>query len=229
MSFTAGRPAREAPSVPDLNFHVEGVEPEAHSVAPLLNFKLRIEQSDSALVQTVALRCQIRIEPGRRHYSPKQQEALLELFGQPSQWGQSLRPMLWTHTSAIIPEFSGSTVVDLPVPCTWDFNVAATKYFDALGEDGEAPLCLLFNGTIFYAMDGQPLQAAPISWAKEANFKLPVAVWRKMMEMYYPNSAWLCLNRDVFDRFRRFKIQAGHMTWEQAMEDLLQADKEKVG
>jgi hypothetical protein len=215
--------------MPDLNFHVESAAPQAHSVAPLLNFKLRIEQADTALVQSVALRCQIRIEPGRRSYDQQQQEALLELFGQPSQWGQSLRPMLWTHTSIIVPSFSGSTVVELPVPCSWDFNVAATKYFDALGNDGDVPLCLLFNGTIFYATEGQALQAAPISWDKEADFKLPVAVWRQMMQLYYPNCAWINLNRDVFDRFRRFKIQAGHMTWEQAMEDLLASAEEKVG
>lgn len=215
--------------MPDLNFRVESAQSEPHSVAPLLNFKLKIDQTDAAQIQSVALRCQIRIEPGRRAYTPRQQQALLELFGQPSQWGTSLRPMLWTHTSTIVPAFSGSTLVDLPVPCTWDFNVAATKYFDALGDDGHVPLCLLFNGTVFYSNDDQPLQAAPISWEKEADFKLPVAVWRQMMQMYYPNSAWLNLNRDVFDRFRRYKIQAGHMTWEKAMEELLQCAQEKVG
>jgi hypothetical protein len=214
--------------MPDLNFHVDGAAAQPHSIAPLLNFRLRIDQTDNSVIQTVALRCQIRIEPGRRHYDPTQQEALRELFGQPSQWGQSLRPMLWTHTNVMVPAFSGSTVIDLPVACTWDFNVAATKYFAALGDDGDVPLCLLFNGTIFYSTESQPLQAAPIAWDKEADYRFPVRAWREMMELYYPNSAWLRLNKDVFDRFRRFKIQAGHITWEQAMEELLLSAEQKV-
>src|SRR5581483_5606328 len=215
--------------MPDLNFLVDGVESEPYSAVPLLIFKLRIEPADGAVpIRAIALRCQIRIEPGRRKYTARQQEALLELFGAPPQWGQSLRPMLWTHASTMVPAFTGSTVADLPVPCSYDFNVAGTKYFDALGEDGEVPLCFLFSGTIFYEADGGALQTAPISWSKEANFRLPLRVWRRMMEQHYPNSAWLCLNKDVFDRLRRFKIHAGYVTWEQALEELLKAAQEQV-
>ena len=72
-----------------------------------------------------------------------------------------------------MPSFTGSTLVDLPVPCTFDFNVAATKYFDGL-TDGEVPVCLQFSGTVFYASPEGGLQVAPISWDKEARFKVPV-------------------------------------------------------
>ena len=85
------------------------------------------------------------------------------------------------------------------MPCTFDFNVAATKYFDGL-TDGDVPVCLQFSGTVFYASAEGGLQVAPISWDKEARFKLPVKVWRDMMASYYPNSAWLCLQKDAFDR-----------------------------
>ena len=93
--------------------------------------------------------------------------------------------MLWTHASVVVPPFTGTTVVDLPVPCSFDFNVAATKYFHAL-EDGEVPLCLLFSGTIFYSDDDGFLQVSQIPWEKEASFRLPVSVWKDMMELYYP-------------------------------------------
>ncbi len=135
--------------------------------------------------------------------------------------------MLWTHTSLVVPQFTGSTVVDLPVPCTFDFNVAATKYFYAL-EDGEVPLCLLFSGTIFYVNDEGFLQVSQISWEKEANYRLPVQVWKEMMAHYYPNIAWLCLNQDVFDRLYQYKSHRGLPTWEQALTTLLDASEEEV-
>jgi hypothetical protein len=215
--------------VPDLNFAVDRAEPVLYSASPLLNFKLRIAAEDEATpIPAVALRCQIRIEPTRRRYTPPSQERLLDLFGEPERWGQTLRAMLWTHTSLVVPQFTGSTRVDLPVPCTYDFNVAATKYFYAL-EDGEVPLCLLFSGTIFYVNDDGFLQVSQISWEKEANYRLPVQVWKEMMAHYYPNSAWLCLNQDVFDRLYQYKSHRGLPSWEQALTTLLDASEEKVG
>jgi hypothetical protein len=128
--------------------------------------------------------------------------------------------MLWTHASVAVPPFTGSTVVELQVPCTFDFNVAATKYFAGL-EGGEIPLQVLFSGTVFYAADGKTLRVAQIPWDKEVRYRLPVQVWRELMEAYYPNSAWLCLRRDVFDRLYQYKRRRGLPTWEQALESLL--------
>jgi hypothetical protein len=133
---------------------------------------------------------------------------------------------LWTHANLIVPSFKGTALVDFPVPCSFDFNVAATKYFDGLS-DGEVPVCVQFSGTVFYPAPDGGLQVAPISWDKEARFKLPVKVWREMMETYYPNSAWLCLHKDAFDRLYRYKIQHGIPTWEEVLEALVPA-KEQV-
>jgi hypothetical protein len=210
--------------MPDLNFKVEGVEVDAHAVSPLLNFKLRITCADpEVLIQNIALRCQVQIESTRRRYSPEDQVRLKDLFGEPDRWSQTLRTMLWTHVSAIVPPFSGMTVVDLPVPCTFDFNVAATKYFYSL-EDGEVPLALLFSGSIFYRDADGELQVAQIPWDKETQHRLPVRIWQQMMDVYYPNSAWLRLRRDLYDRLCTFKVRHGIPTWEQAIERLLDAN-----
>jgi uncharacterized protein DUF6084 len=210
--------------MPDLNFEVERAEPLPHAVAPQLVFKLAIRDSagaEATMIPAVALRCQVRIEPTRRRYVAAEQERLLDLFGEPVRWGQTLRSMLWTQTGLVVPPFTGRTTVDLPLPCTYDFNVAATKYFYAL-EEGEVPLCLLFSGTIFYVEEeGGPLQVSPIPWEKETAFRLPVRVWKDMMELYYPNIAWLCLRRDVFDQLYRYKRRLGLPTWEHALERLL--------
>ena len=185
--------------MPNLTFEVLGAEAVAFSAAPLLAFKLRITNADpNEVVQSVALRCQLQIEATHRKYAPQEQERLVDLFGEPERWSRTLRAMLWTHASVTVPPFKGSTTVDLPVPCTFDFNVAATKYFAGL-DDGEVPLNLMFSGTIFYEPGETGLQIEQISWDREAKYRLLVGVWKEMMEIYYPNSAWLCLQRDVFD------------------------------
>ena len=67
------------------------------------------------------------------------------------------------------------------------------------------------------------MRVAQISWEKEASFRLPAATWRGLMDQHYPNSAWLCLRKDVFDRLARYQGSAGLPTWEQALERLLNA------
>jgi hypothetical protein len=210
--------------VPDLNFQIEGAEPVTYAASPLLVFKLRLTNADAGEpIQAIALRSQIQIEATRRRYNEQEQERLLDLYGEPERWGQTLRTMLWTHASVMVPPFQESLLVDLPVPCTFDFNVAAAKYFAGL-EDGEVPLCLLFSGTIFYEAADGALQVQQISWEKETKFRLPVRVWQEMMNHYYPNSVWLSLRRDVFDRLNQYKMRHGLPTWEQALTNLLNAE-----
>jgi len=214
--------------MPDLSFQIEKSEPQRFTVAPTLLFKLRIANAvANETIHSVALRCQIQLEVTRRQYSSEDQDQLRDLFGETERWGQTLKSMLWTHASVVAPAFQETTVVDFPVPCTFDFNVAATKYFHGLA-DGDVPLCFLFSGTVFYADDGGALQVAPIPWDKEARFKLPVKSWREMMDIYYPNSAWLCLRRDVFERLYQYKVEHGIPTWEQALESVLPALEEAV-
>jgi hypothetical protein len=212
--------------MPDLSFQIEKAEPQRFTVAPTLLFKLRITNATpNETVHSVALRCQIQLEVTRRQYTRGDQEHLKDLFGEAARWSQTLKTMLWTHASVVAPAFSGTAVVDLPVPCTFDFNVAATKYFHGLAE-GDVPLNFLFSGTVFYADESGALQVAPIPWDKEARFRLPVKAWHEMMDIYYPNTAWLCLRRDVFERIHQYKIERGIPTWEQALESLLRALEE---
>jgi hypothetical protein len=210
--------------MPDLTFAVEGAQLVRFAATPMLAFKLRISNTDAVeRIQNVLLTCQIQIESTRRRYRPDEQNRLLDLFGEPDRWSQTLRAMLWTHASVMVPPFEDKTLVDLPVPCTFDFNVAATKYFHGLLE-GEVPLNLLFAGTIFYQNDEGALQATRIAWSKGARYRLPVAVWKEMMDHYYPNHAWLCLERGAFERLDQYKRTHGIPTWERAVEELLSLD-----
>jgi hypothetical protein len=214
--------------MPDLRLTIEGAEVVQYAAAPLLAFKLRIANSPSEeVIHTVALRAQIQIEATRRKYDANEQNRLLDLFGEPDRWGQTLRSMLWTHTSVVVPRFTDSTLADVSVPCTFDFNVAATKYFDGV-TSGDLPLCFQFSGTIFYQGEDETLQVAPISWDKEAKYRLPVKVWKDLMDVYYPNSAWLALQRDTFEKLYQYKVREGIPTWEEALERALNALSETV-
>ena len=210
--------------MPDLSFKIEGAEVLTFSASPVIAFKLRVTNSDpTETIHSAGLRSQIQIEVTRRRYAAEDQERLRDLFGDADRWSQTLRNLLWTHINVNVPPFQGSTVVDLPVPCTFDFNVGATKYFHGLG-DGEVPLCMMFSGTVFYSAEGEQMQVSPISWEKEARFSLPVRVWREMMDSYYPNIAWLCLRRDLFERIYDYKVRHGIPTWEQALERMMQVE-----
>lgn len=211
--------------MPDLSFRIEEAVVVPFAVAPTLAFKLRIENSIAdEMIHTVALRCQIQIDVTRRRYTEVEQSRMRDLFGEPDRWSQTLRSLLWTHASVVVPSFKGSTITDIPVPCTFDFNVAATKYFEGL-MDGVIPLHLMFSGSVFYADADDVLQVVPISWEQEARFNLPVKVWRDMMDSYYPNSVWLSLRRDVFERLYQYKTQHGIPTWEQALEKVLPVEE----
>lgn len=211
--------------MPDLGFRIVGAEAVKFAASPQIALKLQVTNNNpEETIHSVALRCQIQIEVTRRRYTAEDQQKLRDLFGEPERWSQTLRNLLWTHVNVNVPPFRDSTMVDLPVPCTFDFNVGATKYFHGLG-DGDVPLCVMFSGTVFYAQDGEHMQVSPISWEKEARFSMPVKVWREMMDTYYPNTAWLCLRRDIFERLYEYKVRHGIPTWEQALESMMQAEE----
>jgi hypothetical protein len=207
--------------MPELSFKIEQASMLPFAASPTIAFQLHVANAvEGQAIHTIALNCQIQIEVARRRYSTEEQQQMLDLFGEPDRWSQTLRNLLWTNVSAVLPGFTGCTQADLRVPCTFDFNIAATKYFAGLA-GGEIPLNMMFSGTVFYADPDGSLQVAPISWDQEAKFRLPVQVWREMMLTYYPNGAWLHLRRDVFDRLYRYKMQRGIPTWEQALESVL--------
>jgi hypothetical protein len=214
--------------MPELSFSVESAHAVPFAAAPTIALKLRITNADPAeTIHTVVLRAQIQLEVARRRYTSGEQAQMLELFGDPDRWSQTLRSMLWTHASVVVPSFTGSTEVDLLIPCTFDFNVAATKYFHGL-ESGEIPLLLLFSGTVFYPDSEDALRVAPIAWDKETKFRMPVAVWRSMMDLYYPNSVLLSISKDVFERLHRYKMIHAAGTWERAFEMMLAETSQAV-
>lgn len=202
-----------------LDFEVLGARAALYAAEPTLMLEVRVTEADYASIHAVALKCQIRIEPQRRQYSKEEERLLYELFGETPQWGNSLRPFLWTHASTMLGMFDGTTTFDLPIACTYDFEVAGAKYLHALA-DGEIPLNLLFSGTV-YTRGNTGFAAEALSWASEASFRLPVPVYRETMDHFFPNAAWIRVQRDTLSSLQRFRADRGLPTWDQALERLL--------
>jgi hypothetical protein len=211
-----------AGAVPELGFTVLACEPLAHAAAPSLRFSLGID-AHGAAVRSVMLDVQIRIAATQRQYDEAEQAQLGDLFGEAHRWADTLRNLLWTQATLVVPPFDGSTVVDLIVPCTYDFDVAAAKYLAGLHE-GEIPLELLFSGTVFYAAASGAIQINRISWNAEAAHRLPVRVWRETMDHYFPNSAWLRLDRRAFERLVAFRARNALTSWEAVVDALLEEE-----
>jgi len=203
----------------ELSFSVLNARAEPYAAVPTINLRLSVASSVPEPVHAVALRCQVRIEPQRRRYDSGEEERLEELFGDTPRWGDTLRPFLWTHLATTLTGFTGVTEVDLPLPVSYDFEVAGAKYLHSLG-DGEVPLVLLFSGTVF-SRGNSGFSAQPVPWHAEASYRMPVKVWREVMDMYFPNSGWLRLPCETIDRLSRRKVEWALATFDQTIETLL--------
>ncbi|WP_410608084.1 DUF6084 family protein [Amycolatopsis sp. lyj-109] len=203
----------------ELTFDCIDVRPLKYAASPTLAFKLRISELTGQPVHAMVLRVQIRIEPQRRRYADDESELLTHLFGDRSRWGETLKPFQFTTISVTVPAFTGATEVDAEVPCTYDLEVAAGKYFHALSE-GVVPMVLLFSGTVF-GKGGPGFWVEQVPWHTQAECRMPVAVWDELVSRYFPNVAWIKLPRDTVDALLKYKAQHAIPTWEAAIEHLL--------
>jgi hypothetical protein len=209
--------------VSDLAFEIIGAHPEPFAISPLLALRMRVSEGSGVVVHAITLRAQIQIEPQRRRYAAEESEHLLELFGAPERYGDTLRLLLWNFVSATVLAFEGSAEFDLLVPCSYDFDVAANKYLRALSS-GEIPLVVQFSGTVFVRGTDGAVAAERVPWTCEARYRLPVAAWRATMDAYFPNAAWLRIDRETFDELYRYKQRGGFPTWEAAIARLCARD-----
>jgi hypothetical protein len=209
----------------DLSFTCIDVTFERYAVAPTLLFRLRIEETGGRQVRAIALRCQFRIEPQRRRYSDAEGERLIELFGKRARWGDTLKPFQFANSSTVVPSFTGSVEVDVAVPCSYDMEVAASRYFHAL-EDGEIPFILLFSGTLFG--DGEKaLWIEQVPWHAECRYRVPVKIWREMMDTHFPGGGWLRLQRETIDALAEFRAVRTLPTWDDTILAVLESARER--
>ena len=203
----------------DLIFGCTGATAERYAATPTLTFSLTITERSGVRVHAIALRCQIRIEPHRRRYSAAEAERLHDLFGDPSRWAETVKPIQLATVTTMVPTFTAVTEADLTVPVTYDLEVTSARYLYGL-DDGTVPLLLLFSGTVFVA-NGDGFSVELVPWSAEASYRLPVSVWRELADVHFPNSAWLRCSRETLDELSAFKAKRALPTWDSTLEALL--------
>ncbi|HJY04312.1 MAG TPA: DUF6084 family protein, partial [Streptosporangiaceae bacterium] len=203
----------------DLIFGCTGATAERYAATPTLTFSLTITERSGVRVHAIALRCQIRIEPHRRRYSPTEAQRLHDLFGDPSRWAETVKPIQLATVTTMVPTFTAVTEVDLQVPVTYDLEVTSARYLYGL-DDGTVPLLLLFSGTVFVA-NGDSFSVELVPWSAEASYRMPVSVWQELVDVHFPNSAWLRCSRQTLDELSAFKAKRALPTWDSTLEALL--------
>lgn len=223
-SMSEGHPAHDQP--PDLEFAVLGARPVKYAAAPMLTIDLQVSEPDGREVYMVALTIQLMIEPARRRYDDATRERLVELFGAPERWAVTTRSLVWSKLDVLVPAFTGTTTVTVPIACHYDLELAAAKYLHSLPDD-EAPLALHFNGMIYYPTDDGGLQMVLIPWSKSIDFRMPVSVWRETIEHYYPGTTWISVRAQTFEALQKEKLERGLATLDACIADLLEDGRDE--
>jgi Family of unknown function (DUF6084) len=205
---------------PDPEFAILGARTVRYAAAPMLALDLQVSEPSGRQVYMIALSIQLMIEPARRRYDDATRERLVELFGAPERWSVTTRSLVWAKLDVLVPAFTGSTTVSVPIACHYDLELAAAKYLHSL-PDGEAPLALHFNGMIYYPAEDLGLQMVLVPWTKSIEFRMPVSVWQETIEHYYPNTGWVALRSETLEALQREKLTRGLATIDACVEQML--------
>lgn len=207
----------------DVDFAVLEVAPEPYAVTPILTARIGVSAIAEEPVHAIALRCQVRIEPLRRGYTDREAAGLTDLFGPRERWSTTQRTFLWQHCTTLVPGFRDRTEVNLPMECTYDFEVAASKYLQAL-DGGTVPLQFLFSGTVF-TQGSRGFAVVQVPWDREDRFDMPVATWQRLVAQHFPNTGWLRLTHDTLDELAAYKSQRGLLSFDEAITSLMSREE----
>ena len=216
----AAEPEPAGPTGPELEFEALGARPLRHAAAPMLMLDLRVSEPSGRQVYMIGLTIQLMLEPARRAYDDATRERLAGLFGAPERWAVTTHSLVWAQLDVVVPAFTGSTTVSVPIACNYDLELAAAKYLHSL-PGGEVPLALHFNGLVYYP-DGQGgLQMVLVPWSCSVDFRMPVSVWQETIEHYYPNTGWVALRSQTLASLERERVARGMPTYDACMQRLL--------
>jgi Family of unknown function (DUF6084) len=221
IAAAGGEP--DSTAAPEPEFEPLGVRPLRHAAVPTLILDLQLHEPSGRQVYMIALTIQLMIEPARRSYDDAEHARLVGLFGPPERWAVTTRSLVWAQLDVLVPAFTGTTTVQVPIACSYDLEVASAKYLRSLG-GGIAPLALHFNGIVYYRSDAGGLQMVLIPWSRSVDFPMPVSVWRELVEHYYPNTGWIGLRSQTIDALEARRVAGAHATVDDCVRNLLGED-----
>ncbi len=219
LDATAPAPTTSADPV----FSVLAVEPVAHAAVPALEFALHVSDPVGRRVHTMALSAQVQIDPAKRTYDAETRRRLVDLFGAPERWGATTHSFQWAQVDVLVPGFTGATSFRLQLPCSYDLELAAVKYFYSL-PDGDVPLSFHFTGMVLYAGEEDRLQIAQVPWSCSASWRMPVEDWRRVVRAFYPEGGWVRLTTPTLDALMDRRAARGDHDFDATVSALLAAE-----
>ncbi len=210
-----GSPAEAQPE-----FAVLGARALRHSAAPMLMLDLQVSEPRGRPVYMIGLTIQLMIEPARRTYDDATRERLAGLFGAPERWAVTTHSLVWAQLDVVVPAFTGSTTVAVPIACNFDMEIAAAKYIHSL-PGGKVPLALHFNGIVYYPNADGGLQMTLVPWSRSVDYRMPVSVWQETIEHHYPNTGWVALRSETMQSLERERLARGLPTYDACLQRLL--------
>jgi hypothetical protein len=207
--------------LPEPQFWVLDCAALPHTAAPTLSFTLRAKDTTGLEVYTVALTTQVHLEASSRPHDAETREALQDVFGEPERWNDTARSVIWAKRDLLVPSFTGSTTFELQLPCDTDLELATTRYLEAV-PDGEAPLAFHFSGSIFYRGAHDRMQLTMVPWHSTAQFRLPLATWRKAVG---DRGGLVRVSDETFDALKRYRLERGLPSLGAAVSELVEGER----
>jgi hypothetical protein len=212
-----------APATITPEFAVLGVEVVEDAAAPTLRFKLGVSEDSGREIFTIALTAQINVEPARRDHDATTRERLVDLFGEPERWPATTHPFVWAQASTLVPTFTRAGIFALPVPSTFDLEIAAARYFSSL-DDGDVPLAFHFSGSILLRGEDGRVQVVSVPWSCSTTWRMPIATWRALMRRHYPGRGWVALQEETVERLTLYRREHGLHSFDACVERMLDRD-----
>jgi hypothetical protein len=209
----------------DPAFTILDVAAVRHAATPTLCFDMHVSDPAGRDVYAIALSVQIQIDPAQREYDAATRGRLVELFGAPERWSATTHSFEWARIEVLVPSFTGATSFQLQVPCTYDLEVAAAKYFYAL-PDGNVPLSFHYSGMVLYRDDVHGgVQVTPVPWSCSTRWRMPVAAWKNAMAEVYPGGGWIRLTPETLQDLMDRKAADGHHSFDALIGALLREER----
>lgn len=206
----------------DPAFTVLDVAAVRHAATPTLRFDMHVSDPAGREIYAVALSVQVQIDPAQREYDDDTRAKLVELFGAPERWGATTHSFEWARIEVLVPGFVGATSFAVQVPCSYDLELAAAKYFHSL-PDGMVPLTFHYSGMVLYRDETHGgLHVTPVPWSCSTRWRMPVDTWKRAMAAFYPGGGWVRLGVDTLDALAARKAAAGHHSYDALVAQLLE-------
>ena len=126
----------------------------------------------------------------RRRYDDTEAAALRDLFGERARWGDTLKPMQLGFLNHVVPELHRRDRHRAAAAVQLRRRRRRATSTSTASTTARCRCCCCSAARSSRSGAERHLACEPVPWHKEAQFRLPIAVWQQAMELHFPGTAW---------------------------------------